>query len=167
MSNEIYAVGSKVCLWQEKMADGKVTVLKEVIVTITERKTGVPGEFSRKPVSSKSLRGIGDDGKVYEKHWESWPESQTDCFTDRWSMRDDGEGEYRFWAPKEAVHSHTHLKLALEAHPGLKLVRVDKDGQPIVPKGDVVYCTEHDEYAHVGTECWQCYFGKLGTKIAV
>lgn len=150
-------VGHVMCLWHEDVKPEGVTVLKEVLVTITETKTGVPGEFSRNPVSSQSLRGIGDDGKTYEKHWESWPESQTNCFTTQWSMRDDGEGDNPFWIPKEAVHAYDELRRAKEQHPELKLERRDKNGQPVLPKGDVVHCAEHDEYTHKGTTCFSCH----------
>jgi hypothetical protein len=148
-----YEVGKVVCLWHEDVQPGSVTVLKEVLVTITETKTGVPGEWSREPVSSISLRGIGDDGKTYEKHWDSWPESQTNCFTGQWSTRDDAEG---VWVPKEAVHAHGALRRHNEQYPSKQLTRKDRNGQPILPKGDVTYCEKHDEYDHLGSECLLC-----------
>ncbi len=153
-------IGDKICLWQEEV-DFKakvVKVLKEVIVTITETKFDVLGEFSGKPCSCQSLRGIGDDGKVYEKHWDYWPEAQTRTFTDIWSMRNDGVGESKTWTPKEAVHAYGELvrvnkKLKLDE----RLVRIDAEGnKDIVPKGDVDYCEEHDEYTHKGQECFYC-----------
>jgi len=133
-----------------------VTVLKEVLVTITEVKTGVPGFFSLKPVSMHSLRGIGDDGKLYEKHWVNWPESQTNDYLGQWSIRDDGEGDDRFWIPKEAVHAHNMLSDLKKQFPNEKIVRLDKSGQPIVPKGDVEYCEKHDDYRHKGSKCFEC-----------
>lgn len=157
-----YEVGKTICLWQEKIDFEKrvVTVLKEVLVKITETKTGVLGEFSGKPVSGTSLKGVGDDGKEYEKHWDSWPESQTNCFTDQWSVRDDGEGDDHFWFPKEAVHAYNSLRRANEKASN-NIVRVDTLGQPIVPKGDVTYCNKHDEYRHEGQKCLGCLIEKV------
>ncbi len=153
-------VGHKVCLWQEKVDfhTRVVTVLKEVIVTITETKTGVPGEFSGRPCSCQSLRGIGDDGNKYEKHWDYWPEAQTRTFNDIWSIRGDGVGEHKTWMPKEAVHAHNELvRINEKLNPDKKLVRVDTQGnQNIVPKGDVDCCEEHDEFTHKGEKCFFC-----------
>jgi hypothetical protein len=152
-----YVIGQKVCLWQEDIRHGMgVVVLKEVIVTVTEIKTGVPGHWSRTPVSSQSLRGIGDDGKVYEKHWESWPESQTNCFTDQWSMRDDGEGDDPYWTPKEAVYAYNDLSRYNSGREVNVLVRTDVNGNSILPKGDFVHCAVHDLYGHSGQCCFKC-----------
>ncbi len=153
-------VGHVMCLWQEDVKPDGVTVLKKVLVTITETKIGVPGEYSREPVSSQSLRGIGDDGKTYEKHWNSWPESVINCLA-TWTRRNDGEGDDPFWIPKEAVHAYGDLRLANRQHPELKLERRDKNGQPILPRGDVVYCKEHDEYTHNGSTCFLCHVAKM------
>lgn len=151
-----YEVGQVVCLWQEELRPGRVTVLKEVLVTITGVKTGVPGEFSRRPVSMHSLRGIGDDGKPYEKHWDSWPESQTNDFLGQWTFRDDGEGDDRFWIPMEAVHAYNTLNAFKKHFPNEPVVRLDKSDKPIVPKGDVEYCEKHDDYRHKGSQCFWC-----------
>jgi len=126
------------------------------MVTITETKTGVPGEFSRKPVSSQSLRGIGDDGKVYEKHWQYWPESQTHCFTDTWSIRDDGAGEEYFWNPREAVYVYDFVSRHFKKT-GIRAMIVGlPSGMEMKPKGEITYCVEHDRYWHQGTECLFC-----------
>ncbi|MCB9814860.1 hypothetical protein H6784_05645 [Candidatus Nomurabacteria bacterium] len=152
-----YAIGKEVCLWQERVEAGKVTVLKEVIVRITEIKTGVPGEFSRNPQMSQSLRGIGDDGNVYEKHWNYWPEAQIRCFDTQWSMRDDGAGEHNFWIPKEAVYAYNELKYFVKhCCDSDTIVRVDTKGQPIIPKGDCTYCEKHDEFHYSWQECFRC-----------
>lgn len=158
---DTYKVGQKICLWQEHVdqESGKVLVLKEVIVTITETKTGVPGEFTSNPSSRQSLRGIGDDGKTYEKHWDEWPESQTNDFMDRWSMREDGDGENRFWSPREAVYAHNRILDHNQKHGAVHglLIRVDQQGQPILPKGDIVHCESHDDYYYPGTRCFHCF----------
>lgn len=155
-----YTIGQKVCLWRVKHNWGlvEIRVLKEVIVTITEVKTGVPGEFSRDPVSSQSLRGIGDDGKTYEKHWDSWPESQTNDFIDSWSMRDDGEGDDQFWVPMEAVYIYDAASRRREP-PAFTLI--DQSDAPIKPKGDVVYCEKHDHYSHKDGVCIFCLFKRV------
>ena len=154
----MYIVGQKVCLWQEVVTAGQVLVLKEVIVTITETKTGVFGRWSQKPVTQMSLRGLGDDGKVYEKHWESWPESQTNDLISQWSMRDDGVGGVvtKYWTPKEAVYAHNELR-SVNKRLEKKLVRIDINGNTLVPKGDIVHCAKHDEYNHQGDTCFSCY----------
>lgn len=162
----MFHVGQKVCLWQEEIETGKVTVLKEVIVTVEEIKTGVLGEFSEKPSTLQSLRGIGDDGQEYQKHWRYWPESQTQDFNDRWSMRDDGEGEFSFWVPKEAVHAYNDLSRFNREH-GHGITRLDKAGNPILPKGDVDHCVEHDFYSHKDTRCWYCYVASRKTQTVV
>jgi hypothetical protein len=165
---ELYKVGQKVCLWRENV-DGDhatITVLKEVIVTITETKTGVPGEFSGDPASQQSLKGIGDDGKVYEKHWDEWPESQTDDFIDRWSLRDDGDEVNQFWSPVEAVYAYNRLVGHNQKHGESHgfLTRVDRNGELILPKGDVVRCDKHDEYYYPNSKCFQCFVAEYRKK---
>ena len=157
-----YEIGQAICLWQEivDFENGVVTVMKEVLVKITETKTGVPGEFSNKPVDMTSLKGVGDDGKEYTKHWDYWPESQTNSFIDQWDCRDDGEGDDKFWFPKEATHAHNDLcrtNKKLEK----KMVRVDVNCKPIVPKGDVDHCEQHDYYSHKGGKCFGCLMEKV------
>jgi hypothetical protein len=152
-----YRIGQQVSLWQIEQDFGstELQVVKEVIVTITEIKRGVPGEFTGEPVSSQSLRGTDSDGKVYEKHWNLWPESQTSDFMDSWSLRDDGEGEgsQKFWIPKEAVSIYD---LVHRHH----FTVVDPAGRSIIPKGDVEYCTKHNRYLHQGDTCFLCLVGK-------
>lgn len=153
-----YNVGQKVNLWRiEVDGPNRVTrVLKSVVVTITETKTGVLGEFSRKPVSLQSLRGIGDDGTSYEKHWDSWPEGQMNDFSDQWSTVDDSED---FWIPKEATSAyHNFVRYGKRE---LKVVDriVGPDGNDIIPQGDVTHCEKHDEYDNVGDPigCIECF----------
>lgn len=157
----MYNIDQKVCLWQIQAIPGsrQIVVLKEVIVTITEMKTGAPGEHSREPSSLQSLRGIGDDGNLYEKHWEEWPESQTNDFQSQWNMRDDGVGEgvEQYWIPMEAVYVYNSFsKVKAE---GCKLI--DINSADILPKGDISYCEEHDRYTHgKGTTCFFCKHGR-------
>ena len=174
-----FTIGQKVCLWQvmQGVSFGsldnpccKIPILKEVIVTITEIKTGVIGEWSRKPVSSQSLRGIGDDDKVYEKHWDSWPESQTHDFGVQWSMRDDGAGgeSQGLWIPREALHVYNdvscenrriaHIKHENRRIAHVKLALVNVESAAMKPKGDITYCETHDRYEHAGTPCFHCHY---------
>lgn len=156
-----YRIGQRVCLWQEVLEGDVVRVLQEVMVTIADIKTGVPGSVSGKPTSSQSLRGLGDDGKVYEKHWNHWPESQTSDFAEQWSFTDGGNWGVPFWVPKEAVYAHNNLRMANERFKGGNpIVRLDVNDQPILPKGDVVYCGRHDEYNHEGSRCIWCHMEK-------
>jgi hypothetical protein len=128
-----------------------------VPVTITETKTGTPSDFSRRPVNQQSLKGIGNDGKLYEKHWDYWPESQTNDFMDCWSLRDDGAGSQQFWTPKEAVHAYNNLQRFKKQNKDAgELVRLDVQGQQIMPKGDIVFCKEHDRYYYQGGNCIHC-----------
>lgn len=149
-----YTKGQVVCLWKEEISEGKVTVTKEILVTITDIKTGVPGEWSGKPTNQQSLRGLGDDGKIYEKHWEYWPESQTSDFAGQWSMRqDDGE----VWIPQEATYLHNRLNDHNRKYPDQPMKRVDLNGQLMLPKGDLTRCDKHDEYQLPGSKCFQCF----------
>lgn len=160
----MFKVSQKVCLWQLAHGLRGILVMKEVVVTLTEVKTGALGALSREPVSMQSLRGVGDDGKHYEKHWESWPESQTGTFSDQWSWREDElEGDPMMevgWIPFEAVHIYNYAKL-------YNITLIDKDGNAITPKGDVVYCAEHDRYWHEGVECRFCRRAKREAEKAV
>lgn len=169
-----YKIGQKVCLWQVMLGANfwpldnqrKIQILKEVIVTITETKTGVRGEWSDKSVSSQSLRGIGDDGKTYEKHWDSWPESQTHDFADQWSMRDEDAGDGRkFWIPMEAVRVYNDVTRENRRIAQNKLALVSMDDTAIKPKGDIAYCETHDRYEHEGVQCFYCRFPEVARHI--
>jgi len=70
-------------------------------------------------------------------------------------MRDDGEGDHKWWVPKEAVHAHSELKYANKRRED-KIFRVNAQGNEVVPKGDIVYCEKHDEYYHQGDACFSC-----------
>lgn len=141
----------------------KILILKEVIVTITETKTGVHGEWSDEPVSSQSLRGISDDNKTYEKHWDLWPESQTNDFVDQWSMRDDGAGDdsLQFWSPMEAVRVYNSVSRENRRTARTKFALTNMGGAAMKPKGDVVYCEAHDRYEHEGVQCFYCRFPEV------
>jgi hypothetical protein len=164
-----FQIGQKVCLWHVhlSLASRGLIILREVIVTITEVKTGVPGHFSRKPVSWQSLRGIDEHGKMYEKHWDSWPESQTMDFTDQWSGHTDtistgvGTSATVRWIPKEAVSVYGAGSKIHKPHP---LPIIDESGNPMKPKGDIEYCEKHDWYEHRGNKCWQCFIEKVGKR---
>ncbi|OGG73056.1 hypothetical protein A3A38_01920 [Candidatus Kaiserbacteria bacterium RIFCSPLOWO2_01_FULL_53_17] len=162
----MFTVGQKVCLWHIGRRNGlTVPVLKEVIVTITEVKTDVPNEVSGKPMSDQSLRGTGDDGKPYEKHWDSWPEEQLRDFATSWSMREDGATEsdpFPDWIPREAVHAYNSMVLYRKHHIGAdeQVVLLDSTGQPAKPKGDITHCATHDRYQHAGTECFHCLMAR-------
>ncbi len=152
----MYKLGQKVCLWQSSIVPGsrQITVVKEVIVTITEIRTGVPGEHTGNPSILQSLRGVGNDGKTYEKHWNVWPESQTSDFSSSWSMRDDSTLSNRYWIPVEAVYLYDVKSTSRSS--GKTASLVDQNGADIVPKGDVVYCELHDCYSHAGNHCAFC-----------
>lgn len=153
----MYSVGQKICLWDVKYDDStnSVRVTREVLVTITETKTGTLGEFSGEPVSSQSLRGITEDGRQFEKHWDSWPESQMNDFSTSWSFQEEADGA--FWVPIEAVHAYNNVSRARKDNPGLMLL--DADGRFVVPKGDkVVYCRKHDRYSYENEKREACFF---------
>ena len=154
----MYKVNQKVCLWQTNIVPGsnQITVVREVIVTITEIKTGVPSAHSRTPMDLQSLRGIGEDGKTYEKHWDVWPESQARDYVESWSMRDAAtiDTGNRFWIPVEAVYIYD-VKQESKRH-GRAVSVIDQNGFDVKPKGDVVYCERHDRYNHAGVVCIFC-----------
>lgn len=155
----MYSVGQKVCLWNYKYDEfsNSVRVTREVLVTITEAKTGVLGQFSEKPVNSQSLRGVAEDGRLFEKHWDSWPESQTHGFDETWSYHEDADGQ--FWIPTEAIYLYDSVSRARKENPGLMLL--DMDGRFVVPKGDkIVYCRKHDRYSYENEKreaCFLCF----------
>lgn len=150
----MYVVGQKVRLWGIKVSPGLIEVTRDVTVTITEIKTGVPGEFSRTPSRSQSLKAVAENGTVYEKHWESWPESQTNTFQGVWSHRKD-DGEY--WIPREAVSAYNEFTLFMRDRKDSNVRYVGLDGNPITPAGEgVVRCEVHNHYmfAHDSTCFW-------------
>ena len=125
---------------------------KEVIVRITETKTGAPHEFSSIPVPEQfqSLRGVGDDGLQYKKHWDSWPESQINVFTNEWSWREDSGDDFG-WNPMEAV------SLFNETHGRQPVALVDMNDNEVFPKGDVTRCEKHNYYSHRNANCFYCH----------
>lgn len=154
----MYKLGQKVCLWQTKIVPGsnQITVIKEVIVEIAGIKTEVPSAHSRSPVNLQSLRGIGEDGKIYEKHWDVWPESQMRDYVECWSARDDAtiDTGNRHWIPVEAVYVYDARQQSRRYRKAVRIVDGNEDD--IKPKGDVVYCERHDQYDHVGNSCVFC-----------
>lgn len=158
-----YRVGQKINLWQTEVSlEERLTrVHRSVVVTITEVKTGTPGEFSGKPVSLQSLRGLGDDGQIYEKHWDHWPESQTNDFASQWSRCEQWD-----WAlPREAAHAYNEFVREGKQKYNMVDRIVGPDGNDIVPQGDVERCEVHDQYHHVGDEmkCFVCFLEKRKT----
>lgn len=158
-----YRVGQKVNLWQvEVFPDERIVrVLRSVIVTITDVKTGVPGHWSRTPSSQQSLRGLGDDGHTYEKHWESWPESQTRDFSDQWTHCEHWDWE----APREATDAYNSFVREGKRKYNLVDRIVGPDGKDIIPGGDTEHCTTHDLYRNAGDTfgCIDCRLGKIKT----
>jgi hypothetical protein len=162
----MFEIGQVVCLWHEDVTESGVTVLKEVLVTLTDIKTGVPGEWSRIPSTRQSLRGLGDDGNVYDKHWDVWPETQLDDFMTVWSIRDDAPEGFLVWQPKEAIHAYNALNRHNDRHPDERLERRDLSGNPILPKGDISYCEKHDRYEHRNVQCFRCRMDERKTAAA-
>lgn len=155
----MFTIGQTVCLWQTNYESDQdcIRVLREVLVRITEIKTGARGEFSNNPVHLQSLRGIGDDEETYEKHWDVWPESQTNDFMSQWSFREDSKVdlEFPFWSPVEAVSVYSGMRrLSRNLNKNVRIL--DTNGNPMQPKGDVVRCERHDEYDHPGQPCIVC-----------
>lgn len=162
-----YAPNQKICLWKvEIVRESTLMVIKEVIVTITEVKSGVIGEISGKPVPFQSVLGVGDDSQVYEKHWLWWPESPVDCdFDSQWTDHVDCVTE-KVWTPVEAVYIYNEIASSRCARGALSLF--DTQGLPIVPKGDVQFCTEHDEFVHYREMCsWCCMDNLVRRRVAM
>lgn len=159
----MFKVGQKVNLWQiEVLLRERLTrVHRSVVVTITEVKTGTPGEFSGTPTMLQSLRGIGDDGLVYEKHWNHWPESQTNDFATQWSPC-----EHWDWAsPHEAIYAYNSFVREGKQKYNMVDRIVGPDGKDIIPQGGVERCKIHDQYYHAGDDgemrCFVCFLEKI------
>ena len=153
-------VGKQICLWraEQKQKEHAIRVIKEVIVTIAEEKIGVPGQYSRILSRFASYRGLGNDGRTYEKHWSVWPESsQSGDFLYQWTLRTDGgsRGRSNIWIPLEAVYLY-NSKISRRMGETEHFIIVDMSGNEIKPKGDVVYCGVHDRYSFTGDECEAC-----------
>jgi hypothetical protein len=154
----MYKTGQKVCLWQISNVPGskKITVLKSVIVTITEIKTEAPCVREGKKVDVYSISGRGDDDKRYVKHWKQLSESQGGDYSPRWSIRDDGvfcrNGTQ--WIPVEAVFMYDVFRVMKQKRRLDRLV--DQYDNDIRPEGDVVYCEKHDSYSHTNVGCMSC-----------
>lgn len=167
-----YQIGQKINLWQIHVdGENRTThVLKSVLVTVTEVKTGVLEDYTDKPSTDESVRAVTEDGQVYERFWDRVPISQTTDFYGQWSLRDDGENipgypnDYKFWSPKEAwVAYKDFLRYSSPKYNIVDRI-VGPDGQAIVPKGDVVKCETHGTYQPPHINCFDCYmderFGK-------
>jgi hypothetical protein len=153
-----YHVGQTVCLWNA-IYDSKrknFRVIREVLVVITDVKTGVRIDDSDRVTSHQSLKGVDENGKVYEKHWNLWPERGKQDFSTRWSRvfeRDDS-----VWVPVESIHAYNNISHGKER--GTNISLVDNRGVQVKPKGDnIVFCWMHNRYWY-GTKsneaCQQC-----------
>jgi hypothetical protein len=135
-----YTVGQKVSLWGYKVDSDTVTILKEVLVTITNAELHAIGEEIH-----QCLCGKDADGTMYKKHWDDgWP-IDLDQDNGGWSVHDDGDGTR--WTPTEAVFVYNQYR----SH-----TIEDADREHITPKGDVESCMEHDIFLFKGEKCPQC-----------
>lgn len=151
-------MGMRVNLWQvgRNARPGwprfALPILKDILVTVTEIKTGTPGNISGKKASFQSLRGMGDDGIVYEKHWDHWPENIGESCVDSWTARADGAYEETFWTPKEATYVYNVSRTFKDD--GVSLIG-DHGRILMRPRGHINYCKTHDEYWPGGL-CFSC-----------
>ncbi len=139
-------VGDRISLWLVDFftTPGTIQITREILVSITEEKTGAPRQFSREPSSFQSLKGIGDDGRLYEKHWESWPESQNADFTERWSQSYENNS---LVTPFEAYRIYNDVARVNRVKQALRLL--GPDGSAIKPNGDkLAHCKTHDMYSY-------------------
>jgi hypothetical protein len=167
-----YHVGQKINLWQHHIDTKTRTtrILKSVLVTVAEVKTGVKQDYTDEPSTDESVLAFAEDGTRYERFWDRVPISQTSDFYGQWSMRDDGELTpgynplFRLWKPMEAWCVYNDY-----LHYGVKKYNlVDKilgpDGQAIVPSGDVTKCEKHGTYQPKHIECFECVLENLSKK---
>lgn len=153
-----FSTGQNICLWQVSVNLGnlpRILVLREVIVKVTELKTGALGEFSNRPSPFQSVLAVGDDGKEYQKHWNIWPESELCDFANQWTERSDGAEHEHHWRPVQAADLYNEVasnRVAKES----RLNLVNRLGEQVYPKGDASYCEEHDWYSHAGNGCEWC-----------
>ncbi len=156
----MYKIGQRVCLWEEKILPYRVLVTKEIMVTITEIKVGVPLANTGVPTSNIGLKGVDDSGNQYEKHWNVWPIDDNNVCN----------GGVHFWTKvtsdsvveqlNEAVHAYNELRICNHMSV-MDRDRVDSNAQPILPKGEVAYCSAHDEYFYNRGSCALCQVRKV------
>ncbi|MES2986204.1 MAG: hypothetical protein V4686_03725 [Patescibacteria group bacterium] len=157
-----YKIGQIICLWELVPPYGNpIIVVREILVTITNIHENVLGKESKCPAGI-GLKGIGNDGKVYEKHWDTWPDDQMqpDIF---WTWREDGTmlPQPSLWLPFEAV---LYYSWVFRRNSG-NIKIVDKDSNPIEPKGDLEKCSTHGTFYYPGAECISCKSAKMFSKL--
>lgn len=133
----VFKPGDKVCLWEVKseLLEGRITILKEVVVTIMETKTGVEGL----PKNYQSLRAMTEDGQYYDKHWRYWPGTVVKLNEKHhWSGCLSGGSEGGKWIPQESVSVYNNA-------PKDRVKIVDISGKPIFPK-EAKFCQQHGVY---------------------
>ena len=136
----------QVCLWgvQQESGCSKTQVLKEIIVTVFAKSSTnqtEPREHVR-----HHLRGLGNDGHIYEKSWKQLPGINMPVPI-QWVAH---HGKDPNWVPLEAVGVYNTLSNSPE------FTIVDASGNSIKPKGDVAYCEKHDRYWHLDDMCAGC-----------
>jgi len=146
---DVYKVGAKICLWQIVKNLTDVIVCKEVVVTVIGTKDSIlRGELPQ------SLRALGAQGEEYKKFWDNATAKSTHDQLYAWSERDDGELPRKIWTPIEAVSIYNQYVSHFEGNTGWKIL--SRFGKEMIPKGDIVYCVEHDQYTPLGNECLMC-----------
>lgn len=164
-----YHVGQKINLWQIYTDDQDRTarILKSVLVTVAEVKTGVKEDITGKPSTEESVLAFAEDGTRYERFWDRVPICMSFSFHAQWSVRDDCEPipgynhMSRSWTPMEAWCAYNDLLFHCDEEYKLVDQIVGPNGQAIVPEGDVVKCEKHDTYQPKYFECSDCVFGGL------
>jgi hypothetical protein len=146
---EHHSVGQKICLWQIAKIGADVLVVREVVVRITE--------VVDNPFLTQNLTAIDQKTEsIYVKTLEvaKMNRSQYQFYT--WCERDDGELPRNIWSPIEAVAVYNTVISTFEGAPtGFRLLD-HKTYESVIPKGDVRYCEEHDQYVYVGNTCLMC-----------
>lgn len=139
---EHHSVSDKICLWQILLKGNLVLVMREVIVTISEvsDNLGLP----------QSLRAVDPStGYVYIKTTETMSLNRGLHRFHRWSHEKDR------WSSIEAVAVYNAHISTFEGSTGYKLLH-KQTREEILPKGDVSYCKEHDQYVYARNECLLC-----------
>jgi len=145
---EYHTVGEKICLWQIAKISADVFVVREVVVRITN--------VVYNPFLPQDLTAVDVTKSLYTKTLEVARKNRSQYQFYTWCQREDGEAPRKIWSPIEAVAVYNAVISTFEGgQTGYKLLD-HKTYKSMIPKGDVRYCEEHDQYVYAGNTCLMC-----------
>ena len=153
-----YKIGEKIKLWKiTPAATGTQTaqVTKEVIITITEMKKNVPGEFSGEVKDGYiGYKAIGDDGNEYEQFWFSYPEG-FGAYGHIWERFYD----YDFTPTKgEEIDYDFYYNSCMAFNDAQKAdIKIEYNNKETLPFGtEYQKCDKHAYFFRNGRRCLKC-----------